>query len=58
MGGVGVRGFLDLCEKVFVVLLFSITESQNKATQMLNVKDLRPSKHQILSGLMILEQRL
>jgi hypothetical protein len=41
-----------------VGLLFMIAESQNKATQMLYEKDLRPSKHQILSGFMILKRRL
>jgi hypothetical protein len=41
-----------------VDLLFMIAESQNKATQMLYEKDLHPSKHQILSGLMVLERRL
>jgi hypothetical protein len=38
-----------------VGLLFMIAESQNKATQVLYEKDLRPLKHQIPSGLMILE---
>jgi hypothetical protein len=41
-----------------VGLLFMIVESQNKATQMLHAKDICPSKHQILLGLMVLEQRL
>jgi hypothetical protein len=38
-----------------VDLLFKIAESQNKVTQMLYEKELRPSKHQILLGLMVLE---
>jgi hypothetical protein len=38
-----------------VGLLFMIAESQNKATQVLYKKDLHPSKHQILLGLMALE---
>ena len=40
-----------------VGLLFMIAESQNKATQVLYKKDLRPSKNQILLGLMVLERR-
>jgi hypothetical protein len=39
-----------------VGLLFMIAESQNKATLMLYLKDLHPSKHQILLGLMVLER--
>jgi hypothetical protein len=41
-----------------VGLLYFIVESQNKATQMLNVNDLRPPKYQILLGLIILGRRL
>jgi hypothetical protein len=40
-----------------VGFLFMIDESQNKATQLFYEKVLRPLKHQILSGLMILERR-
>jgi hypothetical protein len=32
--------------------LFFITESENKATQLLNIKDLRPLKHYLVSGIM------
>jgi hypothetical protein len=41
-----------------VGLLFLIAESQNKATQLLNVKDLRPSKHHMHSVMMVLGRRL
>jgi hypothetical protein len=34
--------------------LFFITVNQEQATQLLNVKDLRPSKHYLPSGIMSL----